>query len=376
MDSIIDLLANKLVKETNNISHVVSPLSVVENSAGKRRLILDLRYLNKHIYTHKVKFDDWKCFQNFFNAGAKFMFKFDLKSGYHHKDINETFQTYLGFSWKIAGKVRHFAFTVLPFGLNSAPFLSTKIVRPLVKYWRRHLIKRACFLDDGLSVAESLSEAICNSQFVQETLKKSGFIVNCEKSVWYLYKSILAQTSWDSHFNVLYYHFAVEEITFWKQNIQTLNKRPLIPYKLPITKVYSDASNSGIGTCFEIKGKKYLIQKNFSSTEKCRSSTWRELEAIYYSLCSLPKSLNNNLLFWHTDNFAASKIVESGSSKPELQEKGVKIFDTCKVKNINLEITWIIREINMDADLISKLIDYDDWIVKNSTFKFLTKKVG
>ena len=71
----------------------------------------------------------------------------------------------------------------------------------------------------------------------------------------YLYKSILAQTSWDSYFNVLYCHFAVEEITFWKQNIQTLNKRPLIPYKLPITKVYSNASNSGIGTCFEIKGK-------------------------------------------------------------------------------------------------------------------------
>ena len=182
--------------------------------------------------------------------------------------------------------------------------------------------------------------------------------------------------SWDSHFNVLYYYFAVEEITFWKQNIQTLNKRPLIPYKLPITKVYSNASNCGIGTCFEIKGKKYLTQKNFSSTEKCRSSTWRELEPIYYSLCSLPKFLNNNYLFGHTDNFAASKIVESGSSKPELQEKAIKIFDICKVKNINLEITWISRENNKDADFISRSIDHDDWIVKNSTFKFLTKKWG
>ena len=112
------------------------------------------------------------------------MFKFDLKSGYHHIDINETVQIYLGFSRKIAGKVRHFVFTVLPFGLNSALFLFTKIFRSLVKYWRRHLIKIACFLDDGLSVGESFSEAICNSQFVQETLQKSGFTVNCEKSVW------------------------------------------------------------------------------------------------------------------------------------------------------------------------------------------------
>ena len=33
-DSIKDLLINNLVKETNNIPHVVSPLSVAENSAG------------------------------------------------------------------------------------------------------------------------------------------------------------------------------------------------------------------------------------------------------------------------------------------------------------------------------------------------------
>ena len=51
----------------------------------------------------------------------------------------------------------------------------------------------------------------------------------------YLYKSILAQTFWDSLFNVLYYHFGIEEITFWKQNIQPLNKTLLIPGKLPIT---------------------------------------------------------------------------------------------------------------------------------------------
>ena len=139
--------------------------------------------------------------------------------------------------------------------------------------------------------------------------------------------------------HALYYHFAIEEITFWKQNIRTLNKRPLIPYKLPITKVYSDAVNSAIGIYFEIKGIKYLIQKNFSSTKQCRSSTLRVMEVIYYSLCSLPKFLNNNSLFWHTDNFAASKIIESGSSKPDLQAKTLESFDICKVKNLNLEIT-------------------------------------
>ena len=129
----------------------------------------------------------------------------------------------------------------------------------------------------------------------------------------------MAQKSWDSHFNVLYYHFSIEEMIFWKQNIQRLNKIKdhsfLTNYQL---QVFSGASNSGIGTCFKMKGVEYFIYKNFSGSEKCGSSTWRGLEAIYYYLCSLPKFLNNNSLFWHTDNFAGSLIVESGRNKPKL----------------------------------------------------------
>ena len=53
-------------------------MSGAENSAGKKRLIYLILDLN---------FDDWKCFQIFFNAGSKFMFKFDLKwvSSHRHK---------------------------------------------------------------------------------------------------------------------------------------------------------------------------------------------------------------------------------------------------------------------------------------------------
>ena len=79
-DFIKDLSANKLVKETNNTPlppapPVVSPLPVAENSVVKKQLILDLRYVNKHIYTPKVKLDDRKCFQNFLNTGSNLISK-------------------------------------------------------------------------------------------------------------------------------------------------------------------------------------------------------------------------------------------------------------------------------------------------------------
>ena len=54
-----------------------------------------------------------------------FLFKFDLKSGYHHVDIYEPHQRYLGFAWEVKGIVTFFVFTVLPFGLSSACYAFT-----------------------------------------------------------------------------------------------------------------------------------------------------------------------------------------------------------------------------------------------------------
>ena len=42
------------------------------------------------------------------------------------------------------------------------------------------------------------------------------------------------------------------------------------------------------------------------------------------NLVLISKCLSNNSQFWHTDNFTASKIVESGSSKSEAVKK--KLF--------------------------------------------------
>ena len=51
-----------------------------------------------------------------------FFFTFDLKSGYHLVEIFPDHRQYLGFSWRFDSVVKYFVFTVLPFGLSSAPF--------------------------------------------------------------------------------------------------------------------------------------------------------------------------------------------------------------------------------------------------------------
>ena len=97
-----------------------------------------------------------------------FLYKFDISQGYHHIDIDENHQKYLGLSQKIDGIIRYFMFTVLPFGLCSATFIFTKVLYSLVKFWRREGIEICVYIDDGLGASPSLG----------------GFITNSEKSVW------------------------------------------------------------------------------------------------------------------------------------------------------------------------------------------------
>ena len=78
----------------------------------------------------------------------------------------------------------------------------------------------------------------------------------------------------------------------------------------------------------------------------------------HVTLCSHPECLSNNLLFWHTKNFAARKIDESGSSKPKLETKAVKErkksrnFSCLQMKNINLRIPRISPESNGEVDRV------------------------
>ena len=50
------------------------------------------------------------------------LFKFDLKSGYHHADTWPEQYKYLGLHWDLDG-MEKYVFKILPFGLSTACFL-------------------------------------------------------------------------------------------------------------------------------------------------------------------------------------------------------------------------------------------------------------
>jgi hypothetical protein len=129
------LLITGAVCKIDSLPKVVNSLSVSVNSIGKERLILDLRHVNKYLTLTKIKYEGVKE-AKVYAGNKKYCYKFDLRDGYHHIDMHLSSEKYLGFSWLENKITNYYTFTSLPFGLSSACFIFTKIVRPLVKFWR------------------------------------------------------------------------------------------------------------------------------------------------------------------------------------------------------------------------------------------------
>ncbi|EFP11202.1 hypothetical protein CRE_30766 [Caenorhabditis remanei] len=177
---------NKL-RETGVVSvaespMVVSPLQVARNGE-KLRLILDLSKLNKGLSPARFRQEDWKTVWPFLSE-ACYAATFDFRSGYHHIKISEASSDLLAFSLSDPPSSPFLKFNALPFGLSTAPWLFTKIFRPLVGRWRAAGINIFLYLDDGLILAKTREEAERAVRMVREDLKAAGVCVAEDKSNW------------------------------------------------------------------------------------------------------------------------------------------------------------------------------------------------
>ena len=108
-----------------------------------------------------------------------YVFTFDLKSGYHHVDIH---QEHWKYTWGVGSKLSYYVFGVLLFGLATTCYLFTKLLRPLVRYWRQQGLQVVIYLDDGIVAVEGEQAAAVACHAVQSDLVKAGLVVNVNKS--------------------------------------------------------------------------------------------------------------------------------------------------------------------------------------------------
>ena len=185
--------------------------------------------------------------------------------------------------------------------------------------------------------------------------------------------TIESRVSWDQELNLSDCDSAVKELYFWKENVKSLNCKKLFVQSVPSIVSYSDASETGCGSFLSVDNT--ICHKTWKPHESSKSSTWRELIAIHYGICSFLPILRNKSVFWFSDNQSAVHIARFGSQKAYLQTIALDIYSVCLLNGISLTPQWAPGSKNVDADAVSKLIDYD-WYTADHLFSFLDRLWG
>ena len=103
----------------------------------------------------------------------------DLKDAYFHVPIHPRSRRYLRFHF--LGKT--YQFRALCFGLATAPYVFTRLVKSVVKFCRRRLgLRLHTYLDVWLQPSQGRSAALLNLQRLLKLVIQLGFVPNLEKS--------------------------------------------------------------------------------------------------------------------------------------------------------------------------------------------------
>ena len=171
------ILKGTICKCSPRVDQFVSSIFLVPKSNGTSRLILNLKKLNDFIETNHFKLEDFRLACKLVSPNW-FMGKLDLKDAYYMVPIKKNYRKYLRFFFDGI----FFEFNCLPFGLNTAPYVFTKIMKPVVGHLRNQGFLSIIYLDDLLLIGNSYSKCLENIKASMNLLTSLGFIINEEKS--------------------------------------------------------------------------------------------------------------------------------------------------------------------------------------------------
>ena len=171
----------RYIEEVHSPPHCCNPLTVAKGK--KLRLILDLRHVNQYVQYCPIKYEDWGLLEEVVKHDDYFI-SFDLTAGYHHVSELPEHTKFLGSSYCINGVNKYYVFCQMPFGLSTACYLFTKLMRPLVKLWQSEGVRSFVYIDDGVMACNNLQEAGLISNRIKSNLHNAGFLINHSKSNW------------------------------------------------------------------------------------------------------------------------------------------------------------------------------------------------
>ena len=69
-NAVTELLGNGCLEQCTDVPLVCSPLLVVTSRSGKKRLVINLKYVNNFLYKERLKYEDMRTAMQLFKKGT------------------------------------------------------------------------------------------------------------------------------------------------------------------------------------------------------------------------------------------------------------------------------------------------------------------
>ena len=161
----------------SRLTRVYSNIFLVRKASGGWCPVIDLKNLNSHIHAPHFRMFTTSSVLSSVEKGD-YAFKIDLQDAYFHVQIHPSSRKYLRFAFEN----RVYQFQVLPFGLNTAPQVFTRLGHTVTAYLHRQGVSVKPYLDDWLVHHADRQILLRHQALLIDTLDLVGFILNRKKS--------------------------------------------------------------------------------------------------------------------------------------------------------------------------------------------------
>ena len=188
-----------------------------------------------------------------------------------------------------------------------------------------------------------------------------------------IYRDLSKRLSWQDVITLS--KSATKDLKWWLDSISAWNGRSFETKETDIIQVTCDASKTGFGA--KIVGSPIKAQAIWDPITATRSSNYRELKAVLYTLTSFLTHLKSKAVSIYSDNITTVANVNfMGSKHTHLSQLARQIWTIAIQNQISLQVKHIRGIHNLESDQLSRLPQKYEWTLHPDIFNYIDKKFG
>lgn len=151
--------------------------TVPKKDSGKRRPVINLRWVNGHLREQHFKMSTMRDVKAAITANC-WMASVDLSDCFWGLPVHPKDQRFLSFRWRGV----NYSFQVLPFGLSLSPYFITKLYHQVVEELQARGHRVIIYIDDIIILGDTKKECAASVEALVALLEELGAVINKEKS--------------------------------------------------------------------------------------------------------------------------------------------------------------------------------------------------